>query len=157
MCKFRHETAETSKTPYQNICICFYFISGSKYEFICLGSRKLKIQSEWWKNAISLLRKIDRKFFGSYRRQLQLQRNACLSQPFYSFPAIYIKIPLKWLNYVEVIFTSNIDHTFNVSCNVGRFQLNKRSIQYEWLFLVLNESGQMLAWQLTRGTSFKRV
>ena len=47
---------------------------------------------------------IDRKF--------QLQGNACLSQPNYSFPAIYIilstkqnsLLPLKWLNYVEVLF-----------------------------------------------------
>ena len=53
--------------------------------------------------------------------------------------------------------TISLDHTFNVSSNVGLFHLNKWSIQYDPLFLVLNESGQVLAWQLTRGTSFKQV
>ena len=53
--------------------------------------------------------------------------------------------------------TISLDHTFKVSSNVGLFHLNKWSIQYDSLFLVLNESGQVLAWQLTRGTSFKQV
>ena len=51
----------------------------------------------------------------------------------------------------------SLDHTFKVSSNFGLFDLNKWSIQYDSLFLVLNESGQVLAWQLTRGTSFKQV
>ena len=53
--------------------------------------------------------------------------------------------------------TTSLDHTFKVSSNVGFFHLNKWSIQYDSLALVLNESGHVLARQLTRCTSFKQV
>ena len=53
--------------------------------------------------------------------------------------------------------TISLDHTFKVSSNVELFHLNKWSIQYDSLLLVLNESGQVLAWQLARSTSFKEV
>ena len=53
--------------------------------------------------------------------------------------------------------TTSLDHTFKVSSNVGFFHLNKWSVQYDSLVLVLNESGHVLARQLTRCTSFKQV
>ena len=53
--------------------------------------------------------------------------------------------------------TTSLDHTFKVSSNVVLFHLNKWLIQYNSLISVLNESDQVLAWQLTRGISSKQV
>lgn len=50
------------------------------------------------------------------------------------------------------------DHTFKVAANIGvRLPGNKWVTQYDSLFCVLNEKGQVVAWQLTKGTSFNHV
>ena len=50
------------------------------------------------------------------------------------------------------------DHTFKVAANIGIFLENQKWVtQYDSLFCVLNEKGQVVAWQLTKGTSFDHV
>ena len=50
------------------------------------------------------------------------------------------------------------DHTFKVAANIGvHLPDNKWVTQYDSLFCILNEKGQVVAWQLTKGTSFDHV
>ena len=50
------------------------------------------------------------------------------------------------------------DHTFKVAANIGvNLPDHKWVTQYDSLFCVLNEKGQVVAWQLTKGTSFTHV
>ena len=49
------------------------------------------------------------------------------------------------------------DHTFNVSANIGAWSRGVWVKQFDSLFTVLNEKGQVLTWRLTRGTSFEKV
>lgn len=58
------------------------------------------------------------------------------------------EIPYKWLS---------SDHTFKVSANIGFWHKGVWVKQYDSLFCVLNEHGQVVAWQLTKGTSFEKV
>ena len=53
--------------------------------------------------------------------------------------------------------TLSADHTFKASANI-RLWCNGRWIQlYDSLFIVMNEVGIVLSWQLCRGTSFHEV
>ena len=48
----------------------------------------------------------------------------------------------------------SIDHTFKVAANLGYLRPDGRWItQYNSLFIVLNDIGQVIAWQLTKTTS----
>jgi hypothetical protein len=50
------------------------------------------------------------------------------------------------------------DHTFKVAANIGvPLPDNKWITQYDSLFCIINEKGQVVAWQLTKGTSLTRV
>ena len=49
------------------------------------------------------------------------------------------------------------DHTFKVSANIGFWHKGSWVNQYDSLFCVLNEQGHVVAWQLTKGTSFDKV
>ena len=50
------------------------------------------------------------------------------------------------------------DHTFKVAANIGIHLQDKKWVaQYDSLFCILNEEGQVVAWQLTKGTSFNQV
>ena len=58
------------------------------------------------------------------------------------------QLPCVWLS---------ADHTFKVSANIGAWFQGVWVKQFDSLFTVLNEKGQVLAWKLTRGTSFEKV
>ena len=48
----------------------------------------------------------------------------------------------------------SIDHTFKVSTNLGYLRPDgKWILMYNSLFIVLNNIGQLIAWQLTQSTS----
>ena len=49
------------------------------------------------------------------------------------------------------------DHTFKVSPNIGAWCQGVWVKQFDSLFTVLNEKGQVLAWRLTRGRAFHKV
>lgn len=49
------------------------------------------------------------------------------------------------------------DHTFKVSVNIGTWCQGVWVKQFDSLFTVLNEKGQVLAWRLMRGTAFDKV
>lgn len=53
----------------------------------------------------------------------------------------------------------SMDHTFKVACNIGikRKSDNKWEKMFDTLFCVLNEKGQVMGWQLTKGTSFENI
>jgi len=52
----------------------------------------------------------------------------------------------------------SFDHTFKIASNIGYIREDKRWItEYDSVFLVLNGKGQVLTWQLTKGTSFAEV
>ena len=58
------------------------------------------------------------------------------------------ELPCIWLS---------VDHTFKVSANIGAWSQGVWVKQFDSLFTVLNEKGQVLTWRLTRGTSFEKV
>jgi hypothetical protein len=58
------------------------------------------------------------------------------------------ELPYKWLS---------CDHTFKVSANIGFWHKGVWVKQYDSLFCVLNECGQVVVWQLTKGTSFDKI
>ena len=49
------------------------------------------------------------------------------------------------------------DHTFKVSANIGYLSNQKWVKLYNAVFIVMNEENNVLAWQLTRGTSIDTV
>ena len=52
----------------------------------------------------------------------------------------------------------SFDHTFKIASNIGYVRVDKKWItEYDSVFLVLNDKGQVLTWQLTKGTSFGEV
>lgn len=52
----------------------------------------------------------------------------------------------------------SFDHTFKVAANIGYLREDSQWIpEYGGLFIVLNEKGQVLTWQLTNGTSFANI
>lgn len=54
--------------------------------------------------------------------------------------------------------TISFDHTFKVAANIGYSRKDKVwIIQYDSLFIVMNDKGYILTWQLTKGTSFEEV
>jgi hypothetical protein len=58
------------------------------------------------------------------------------------------EIPFLWLS---------AEHTFKISANIGFWHRGAWAKQYDSLFCVLNEKGQVVTWQLTKGTSFEKV
>ena len=71
---------------------------------------------------------------------------------YFEFERIYAQhmsqISFLWLS---------ADHTFKVSTNIGFWHRGTWTRQYDSLFCVLNEKGQVVTWQLTKGTSFEKV
>ena len=52
----------------------------------------------------------------------------------------------------------SFDHTFHVATNIGFLREDNVWVsQYNRLFLVMNEEGNNIAWQLTKGTSFSEI
>jgi len=52
----------------------------------------------------------------------------------------------------------SFDHTFKIASNIGYIREDKRWItEYDSVFLMLNEKGQVLTLQLTKGASFAEV
>ena len=53
----------------------------------------------------------------------------------------------------------SFDHTFKIASNIiGYVREDKKLIsEYDSVFFVLNDKGQVLTWQLTKGTSFAEV
>ena len=51
------------------------------------------------------------------------------------------------------------DHTFKISRNIGfvREKDNKFVTQFHQLFICLNERGEVVAWKLTKSTSFNEI
>ena len=52
----------------------------------------------------------------------------------------------------------SFDHTFKVAANIGYLREDGTWVhQYDSLFLVMNANGQVVTWQLTKGTSFSQI
>lgn len=52
----------------------------------------------------------------------------------------------------------SFDHTFKVAANIGYVREDGKWVpQYDSLFLVMNEDGKIVTWQLTMGTSFSQI
>ena len=52
----------------------------------------------------------------------------------------------------------SFDHTFQVATNIGFLREDTVWVpQYNSLFLVMNEKGHVVTWQLTKGTSFSAI
>ena len=76
----------------------------------------------------------------------------CFVRAYFEFEHMYAQhmsdIPFSWLS---------ADHTFKVSANIGFWHRGIWVKQYNSLFCVLNEIGQVVSWRLTKGTSFDKV
>ena len=54
--------------------------------------------------------------------------------------------------------TISFDHTFKVAANIGFLREDNVWVpQYNSLFLVMNKKGQVITWQLTKGTAFVKI
>lgn len=55
--------------------------------------------------------------------------------------------------------TLTCDHTFKVSKHVGMIRSSDNCFvkQFNNLFMVLNENGQVVQWRLTRNTAFSEI
>ena len=77
------------------------------------------------------------------------------------FLAEFLEHEQLYLNEMTCIPTResiSFDHTFKVATNIGYIREDGRWIsEYDGLFIVLNENGQVLTWQLTKGTSFAHI
>ena len=84
--------------------------------------------------------------------------NDMLSKCFLSGFLEQEKMYLNEMAAVTVTKSISFDHTFKIASNIGYLRSdNKWVSQYTAVFLVLNESGQVLTWQLTNGTSFSII
>ncbi len=70
----------------------------------------------------------------------------CFVRAYFEFEHMYAQhmseIPFLWLS---------ADHTFKISTNIGFWHRGAWAKQYDSLFCVLNEKGQVVTWQLTKG------
>lgn len=77
------------------------------------------------------------------------------------FLATFLKNEQLYLNEILKIQAGNtisFDHTFKVAANIGFIREDGKWIhQYDSLFIVMNGAGHILAWQLTKGTTFSQI
>ena len=65
---------------------------------------------------------------------------------------------LREMSSIVVGNTISFDHTFKVATNIGYHREDKVWVsQYDSLFLVMNSNGQIVTWQLTKGTAIDQV
>ena len=65
---------------------------------------------------------------------------------------------LRELHSIQTGFSISFDHTFKVAANIGYLREDGKWVaQYDSLFLVINEAGKIVTWQLTKGTSFSQI
>ena len=65
---------------------------------------------------------------------------------------------LKYINSIEIGDAISFDHTFKVVANIGYCRDDGTWVpQYDSLFIVMNERGKVLTWQLTKGTAFSQI
>ena len=68
------------------------------------------------------------------------------------------QVYLKEMMAVPTGETISFDHTFKVAANIGFYREDGKWIyQYDSLFIVMNGNGQVITWQLTKGTAFSQV
>ena len=59
---------------------------------------------------------------------------------------------------VKVGLSITWDHTFNVATNIGYLREDNVWVPlYDSLFIVMNSKGQVVSWQLTKGTGFTQI
>ena len=88
----------------------------------------------------------------------QSPSNDILSKCFLAQFLKHEKLYLKEMTCIPAAGSISFDHTFKVATNIGYLREDSKWIsQYDGLFIVLNENGQVLTWQLTNGTSFAHV
>ena len=66
--------------------------------------------------------------------------------------------------YIREMFSLNVgssitwDHTFNVATNIGYLREDNVWVPvYDSLFIIMNSQGQVVSWQLTKGTGFAQI
>ena len=78
----------------------------------------------------------------------------CIIISFLEMESFYTSEMLR----MQVKETIRIDHTFKVASNIGFLRPDGKWVtQYKSVFLVLNDEGQVVTWQLTKSTSFEEV
>ena len=71
---------------------------------------------------------------------------------------IRVYLYLSEMESISIGSSISFDHTFKVAANIGYYREDKVWIpQYDSLFIVMNDEGKVLTWQLTKGTSFEQV
>ena len=74
----------------------------------------------------------------------------CLMAGFLQHEELY----LREMTSIPIGESISFDHTFKVGTNIGYLREDGRWMkEYDSLFIVLNGKGQVLTWQLTKGTS----
>lgn len=78
-----------------------------------------------------------------------------------SFLAGFLKeedLYLREITSIDITNTISFDHTFKVAANIGFLREDNVWVpQYDSLFMVMNSKGQVITWQLTKGTSFVQI
>ena len=84
--------------------------------------------------------------------------NDVLTKCFLSEFLQYEELYLNEMMCIPLGETISFDHTFKVAANIGYLREDGKWIpQYNGLFIVLNNEGKVVTWQLTNGTSFSQV
>lgn len=78
-----------------------------------------------------------------------------------SFLAGFLKeedLYLREITSIDITNTISFDHTFKVTANIGFLREDNVWVpQYDSVFMVMNSKGQVITWQLTKGTSFVQI
>ena len=81
--------------------------------------------------------------------------NDILAKCFLAGFLCYENIYLHEMRNIDVSDSISFDHTFKIASNLGYLRQDRKWInEYDSLLLVLNNAGKVIAWQLTKGTSF---
>ena len=84
--------------------------------------------------------------------------NDVLSKCFLAEFLKYEKLYIQEMTAIPTGDSISFDHTFKVAANIGYLREDGKWIhEYDSLFIVLNDHGQVLSWQLTKGTSFSHI
>ena len=76
------------------------------------------------------------------------------------FLSRFLEVEYKYAECMQSITADHwtaFDHTFKIAANIGYQRESSWITQYNSAFIVLNEKGQVLSWQLTTSTSLDEV
>ena len=174
-----HDETVLQKFPSQTLIPCFFCIAQDLHDDMCTtlvrsgvnfyNMENLIVQRRWETYArkqdafrIQQLlisqdeHDIQDDFWGS--KLAKLPSNDILSKCFLAGFMKEEDLYLREMICTNITDTISFDHTFKVAANIGFLREDNVWVpQYNSLFLVMNKKGQVITWQLTKGTAFVKI